>query len=65
MTDKTAVRFGVVAKLSNGNVHQVLLDQEQYDAVANAIYVFGGSPLKVHAEVLPLTIGRAEKGVRE
>ena len=62
MIEKTAVRLGVVAKLSDGTVRQVLLDQEQYDAVANAIYLFGGSPLKVHAEVLPLTIESVEKG---
>jgi hypothetical protein len=52
----------VVAKLSDGTVRQVLLDQEQYDGVANAIYLFGGSPLKVHAEVLPLTIESVRKG---
>ena len=62
MSDPTAVRFGVIVKLSNGNVHQVLLDQEQYDGVANAIYLFGGSPLKVHADVLPLTIEIVRKG---
>jgi hypothetical protein len=62
VSDVTAVRFGVIAKLSDGTVRQVLLDQEQYDGVANAIYLFGGSPLKVHAEVLPLTIESAQKG---
>ena len=62
MTEKTAVLFGVVAKLSDGNVHQVLFNQEQQDRVTEAIRAFGGSPLKVHADVLPLTIERAEKG---
>jgi hypothetical protein len=63
VSDSTAVRFGVVAKLSDGTVRQVLLDQEQYDGVANAIYLFGGSPLKVHAEVLPLTIESVLKAI--
>ena len=61
MSDKTAVLFGVVAKLSDGNVHQVLLNREQYDRVYEAIRVFGGSPLPVHASVLPLTIESVER----
>ena len=62
MSDKTAVLFGVVAKLSDGNVHQVLFNQEQQDRVTEAIKALGGSPLKVHADVLPLTIESVEKG---
>ena len=61
MSETTAVLFGVIAKLSNGNVHQVLLNQEQYDRVTEAIRAFGGSPLKVHAAVLPLAIEKVEK----
>jgi len=62
VTETTAVRFGVIAKLSDGTVRQVLLNQEQYDGVASAIYLIGGSPLKVHADVLPLTIESVQKG---
>jgi hypothetical protein len=61
VSDKTAVLFGVVAKLSDGNVHQVLLNREQYDRVHEAIRVVGGSPLRVAADVLPLTIESVEK----
>ena len=61
MSDVTAVRFGVIAKLSDGTVRQVLLDQEQYDRVTEAIYLFGGLPLKVHSEVLSLTLEKKEK----
>jgi hypothetical protein len=63
VSETTAVLFGVIAKLSNGNVHQVLLNQEQYDRVVEAIRLFCGSPLGVHASVLPLTIEKAEKAV--
>ena len=63
MTETTAVLFGVIAKLSNGNVHQVLLNQEQYDRVTEAIRVFGGSPLKVHADQLQLSIEWVGKAV--
>ena len=62
MSDVTAVRFGVVAKLSDGTVRQVLFNQEQQDRVTEAIRAFGGSPLKLHAEVLPLTIESVQKG---
>ena len=62
MSDVTAVRFGVLAKLSDGTVRQVLFNQEQQDRVTEAIRAFGGSPLKLHAEVLPLTIESVQKG---
>lgn len=61
MSEATVVCFGVVAKLSDGTVHQVFLDQEQYDRVSEAIRVFCGAPLKVHADVLALTIKKNEK----
>ena len=62
MSDKTAVLFGVIAKLSDGNVHQVVFNQEQQDRVTEAIKAFGGSPLLIHADVLPLTIESVRKG---
>lgn len=63
MSETVAPVFGVIVKLSNGNVHQVLLNQEQYDHVTEAIRQCAGSPLKVHADQLQLSIEWIGKAV--